>query len=367
MHVDNTLRMGAFRSMTRSRKFQNRTIDFLICSAAVQTTDGVDLNVGDEAISESLADGLRSRLGPDVSILRSINVRRSGREPDANRIGTDWISLLRGMRRTKFIVLGGGTLIQNDRGLAFYCVKVAAASWVTRTPLCISAIGVERVPTYLRLFFWAAMKRAASVTVRDEGSERLIREWSRIPLRVAADPLFLDPSGRQYDAENRHEVALSLRADAGADFVSNLARALKILGVKHALAVATDRRLEADESQLRELFSQAELEWMEVPRDATWPEVVTEISGSQLCVAMRLHACIFAVISATPTVVVTSENKTSALASELGLTQISRTADSDEIAQALQSATVVDRDALALYSSRAEIAIDEIVSAAKRG
>lgn len=338
-------------------------IDFLICSAAVRTSDSVDLNLGDEAISECLADAIQGRLGPDGVVSRTINTRRSQEAPGAGRTSTSWAELFRTMRRTRVVVFGGGTLIQGDRGIAYYGAKVALISLLTRTPMHICAIGVEATPPLLRQVFRLVVARATTVSVRDAGSLALLQDVSRREAVLAADPLFLSPRGDGAPAREGSGVAVSLRGDAGSEFVEALAAALKARG-DTALAVATDRRPESDERQLRRLFESAGLEWCEVPREATWQETVEAIGGSGLCIAMRLHACIFAVLAGVPTVVVTSENKTRAFAEELGLASVSADSGRAEIDAALSSARAPDPAALSALRRRAGDAIDLLLEPA---
>ncbi|MBI2690730.1 MAG: polysaccharide pyruvyl transferase family protein [Solirubrobacterales bacterium] len=341
-----------------------REVDVLICSAAVQTEDGIALNLGDEAISECLERGVRRALGPNSVVLRTINVRRSGEAPGVGRVSTSVWSLHSAMRRSKVAALGGGTLIQNDKGLALYCLKVAVISMLTRTPLVICAIGVERVPVHLRPFYWFAVRRARNVTVRDGGSLELLASWSACEATVSADPLFLpealDDLGPA--ANPKFDLALSLRPDASTALVGSLVGAIRSLKVKSLLAVPTDRRPHADEQELRGFFADADAPWAQVSRESSWTDAMREIACARVLIGMRLHACIFASLVGTPAVVVRTENKTAALADELGLSSVPLTASADQIASAIGSAVPPDQAVLGALGARAEVAIDQITA-----
>ncbi|MBJ7457932.1 MAG: polysaccharide pyruvyl transferase family protein [Thermoleophilaceae bacterium] len=330
----------------------------------MQTSDGMDLNLGDEAISECLERGVRRSLGADSVVLRTINVDRSGQPPPPGRVSTSLRSLHSTMRRSKVAVLGGGTLIQDDKGLALYCFKIAALSLLTRTPLLISAIGVERVPRHLRPLFWSAIKRSRSVTVRDAGSLELFASWTRRAATVSADPLFLPDArdGLVPGSTTTSELAVSLRPDASDQLVGNLAKAAGLLRFDSLLAVPTDRRPEADERKLRQLFDSAGSSWSQVSRDYSWGEAVNAIANAKVLVGMRLHACIFAAVAGTPAVVVRTENKTIALADELGIRSVPTSASVDQLVEAIQSAAPPDPAVLEALSARAQIAVDQIVN-----
>jgi polysaccharide pyruvyl transferase WcaK-like protein len=229
--------------------------------------------------------------------------------------------------------------------------------------MVIAAIGVEPPPRYLRPLFRIALARAGSITVRDRQSAAAL-VWSRQKAAVAADPLFLKEVRRQPVRGERFDAAISLRDDAPADFVENLAAALPPNA--KLLAVATDRRPEADAARVRELFDASAADWNEPSRDESWQELVDELAACRVVVSMRLHACIFAVLAGTPVVVVTKDQKTASLADDLGLAHIPLDATTREIESAINSAGAPSHDAIEKMALRAAVAIDRIVDALAR-
>lgn len=335
----------------------------LICSAAVQTEEGHDLNLGDEAISASLEAGIRASTDREARVIRTINTRRSRRLAGPGRVGTSFPALTRGMRSADVAVLGGGTLFQADRGLALYCAKVAIASFLTRTPLVITAVGVEEVPAHLRPIYAIALRRAASVSVRDEGSAELLAAWGGQSV-VSADPLFLRAvqASLTRPAERTTDCVVSLRPDAPSALIENLSGALRRCGVRAPVAVATDQRAGHDEVPLRQLFDAAGFEWRRLERGSTWEDCLRAIAGSQRCVVMRLHACIFAAVSGTPVTVLARDNKTRAVARDLGIRALDFDASEAALAQAITAASPVKSETLDALADRAQLAIDLVTA-----
>jgi polysaccharide pyruvyl transferase WcaK-like protein len=291
----------------------------LVCSAAGLLGEGVSLNVGDEALTVWLVRALRARL-PGAVVTSTLN---PGPTPvsalPSDRVAVrPYQALALAIARADVVVLGGGTLLQEDykdypllSGLLRYAFFVSTVARIARVPVVIAGIGAEGLTH--RNSRWAArriVRRAAGVVVRDEYSARLLREVSGRPVGVGADVMFLPGPDRPAVAPTgRRRITVSLRGDAPEALVASLARLLEEQLSAGAVVtlVATHRDAHDDVVALRRLREAlpagAAVDLM--PETATWEEVYAVAADSELCIGMRLHFLIFAALAGRPTLALT--------------------------------------------------------------
>lgn len=304
--------------------------NILICSSAVLTPQGWDLNIGDEALSEGLEVGIR-RLLPKANVRRSINLggaqvppRMTGRVPVRPLRG-----LGRAIRSQDLVLLGGGTLLQDDRGLLRYQLGILAMARAAGTPVGLAAIGVENLSRPAARAQAAAICRAARfVSVRDESSAHLVTELTgRRPI-VAADPMFLSAVQQTLPLVSRSDkrrIALNVRADASPALLTALRKVLEreVNSGAELIAVPTDRRPDWDASGLRTLLADLpQTAVRTVPPERGWREVYAEMAACDVCIGMRLHFCIFGALARRPTIILATSAKQRSFAADLDLTAI---------------------------------------------
>lgn len=250
-------------------------------------------NLGDEALLQGLAHGLRAR-GFAVDAL-------SG-DPAATRAlhGVDarhrYRSLLSAVLRADAIVSGGGGLLQDRtsrRSLDYYLGVLELARWTGRRRLVyaqsigpLSAGGARRVARALR---------GVPVAVRDGASQELLAALGVAAERVGDPALLLDPPAPAAGGAPQGRPVL-LIPRAGQDDL-NLAlegagARLRAAGVGVAVLPLHPREDDAPASRLHAALPGAQA-W----RAGTPDEALARIAASRYVLSARLHGAILAAVA----------------------------------------------------------------------
>jgi polysaccharide pyruvyl transferase CsaB len=265
-------------------------------------------NLGDEAV---LA-GIRTALGetfPKAEFLVLTNDAAATQTlhpgvQTANR--WRWKDAITALQGTDLFVFGGGSLLQDAtsaRSVLWYALMAAIARRKAQRVLWWGqGVGPLQSPTS-RTLVRLIGNQADAITVRDEKSAALLKELGvKRSIEVVADPAFaLTPA----PASQPHGVLVALRRWPGVS-PSTLA---------HALPGATALPMHLPD----DLEAQGELpcyNWQLA--GARVEDVLGQVAVAELCVAMRLHALIFAARCATPFVALSYDPKVVALARAAG-------------------------------------------------
>ena len=349
-----------------------------IAGAAALTAEGHVMNLGDEAIAESLGTAV-SRHACVSHVVAALNVRLAGGTPPPGRFSPrPLVALEREVARADAVLIGGGTMLQEDvpprhrlgvRGLLRYQLAVSLACIARRTPYAYALVGAEMLdrPGARRVARFL-VQHAACVSVRDGPSARLLRDLtSPKRLVVGADAVFLAawPPG---PAVARKRIAVSLRIDCGSDALRCLAQGFdEIFPDAAILLVATDRRLDGDSRRLREfqgmLAAPERARWF--PPTAGWRELVHELESCQLAVGMRMHFIMFAALAGAASVGLASSPKLRSFAQDSGVRLIDGS-DMQALRAALAGAVPVEQHVLTDLRSRAEFGLAECLAAVAR-
>ena len=152
--------------------------------------DGLGPNLGDQAILHSMLalfqtalPGTRFQVFPN-SDMRSVS---------------EYIRFWRALKRCDLLIFGGGQEIQDHASVAFLIsglLKLVLAKFA-RIPVVCYAIGVGPLGTKIGRFLTRkVLNRVFSISVRDEGSKRLLSATgiTRVPVEITADPgIILEP------------------------------------------------------------------------------------------------------------------------------------------------------------------------------
>ena len=349
------------------------TRSVLICSAARLTSDGRFANVGDEALTQCLAEGVRRRF-PGVAARATLNVRQSpayavppGRVPvrPVRR-------LARQILAADVVMIGGGTLVQEEveprpfepvAGLLRYLTTVTILASAFRKPTVIVAIGAEELQ-YGRSRAAARFicRRAAAVSARDAASATVLRNLADRDVAVVGDPLFLsgDAIQAQPPATPPRRVAVSLRPDAPRELVRAVAEAID--DAEDVQLVAMDRERAGDVVALERLRAAVDrpARCRLLSLNTDWRAVVAELAQADLCIGMRLHFLIFAALAGRPSVALTSSPKTVSFAAEVGLAAAAIDAPAANVASAVARATPAQPSAVEALRGRAWRALDPL-------
>lgn len=279
-------------------------------------------NAGDEAVLAGLLASLRRvEPGIEVTVL-------SGDPAATERVhGVAAVPRARpGPLRAALLgadglISGGGSLLQDrtsPRPVAYYAGIMLAARLLGR-PYAVHAQGlgpIGRAPN--RWLAAAALRGAARVSLRDEGSVDLARRLGvRRPIEVVPDPaLALRPPTTTEGPETR-PIVVALR-DSG------MSRR-HLDGIRDGLrSVADGRRIVAlpmqdpADRETSELVVTG-LAGAEVVRPgATLDERLATIGGGALVVGMRVHALILAAAAHVPAIGISYDPKVDAFAAQAG-------------------------------------------------
>jgi polysaccharide pyruvyl transferase WcaK-like protein len=350
----------------------------VICSAAVRLDEGVDLNLGDEALTACLALGI-SRACPNARVTRMVRVRGHNVELQQNERPLHLVGLAREIARADVVVLGGGTLLQNDRGLLLWQAILSAFAHVLRKPVVIAAVGAEGLrPLRYRLAARYICRNASAISVRDHNSSDVVQRVSGREVDVAADPVllthsslkgaWLPPLATQH-LGTKPTIAVNLTRVAPPQLIEALADRLAraISAGSQVIGVAMDRRADHDVAALRQLGDA--LGWPPayriLPSETGWQALCKELSAADVCIGMRLHFMLLATIVSRPVVAITSLPKTIAFAQEFGIAQIATDATTIDLRNAIEAARPPEADTLAAMGKRTLVTIRQVLAAAK--
>jgi polysaccharide pyruvyl transferase CsaB len=289
-------------------------------------------NTGDEAVLAGTIRGLRRRL-PDAELCAlsadpAATMREHGIEAaDRWRTPAIWGEL----RRADFFIQGGGSLIQDVTSAhsPVYYLGLLHMARLAGTPYMIFAQGIGPVrSSFLRGVTVRNLRRAKAITVRDEESAQMLREWGleRPQVHITADAgLLIEPSDeprreqllRQLDlSPDQPYMVISLREWPGLhDFLPHL---VTLLQRRNEALLVLPFQFERDlplALDLSRMFPHR----IHLPRDLLSPaDAAAVIRGARAVIAMRLHAMIFAASVQTPAVGLAYDPKVAAFCRRSG-------------------------------------------------
>lgn len=299
------------------------------------------LNLGDEAILESIISQLRSSMAVDITVFsrnaedtrrrhrveRSVPVRELTREESKAEV-----------RRLDLLLFGGGGILY-DREAEVYLREVLLAH-ECEVPVMVYAVSAGPLRQRgSRQLVAEALGRAALITVRDRQARRVLEDIGlHGEIHVTADPaLLLSPSPLPPETLQREGldharglVGFSVREPGPA------APEMDVTHYHALLANAADfivQRWEADvvfvpmeRGQMDMQHSHAVAARMKYVQRAsvlkgeyTPGELMTLIGHFQFAVGMRLHFLIFAALQGVPFVALPYANKVAGLLQDLDM------------------------------------------------
>ena len=275
-------------------------------------------NAGDEAILQTICKSLQeSGEQIDLTILTN-NVRETEQSygiKARNRFRA--LSVIKAVKDCDALLLGGGSLLQDrtsTRSILYYLSMIHCAKMMgKRVILYANGIGpVEKSRNRKRVK--RAIDRVDLVTLRDRASAEELREMgvTNPNIHVTADPVFcLDPAPDEISISllekagldaNSSFVAVSVRKWPGSErFFKEMAAFCDYLRRTYNMEVLfllmqPDKDREATQ-KVRDAMEEPSYV-LDVPCSAL--ELMGVLGKAKLCLAMRLHALIFAARMAVP-------------------------------------------------------------------
>jgi polysaccharide pyruvyl transferase CsaB len=268
-------------------------------------------NAGDEAILQAVYQNIKG-IRSDISI----TVLSSDPEDTKSRYSCDAVNrfsifrVLSAIKRCDALVSGGGSLLQDftsTRSLLYYLFIIRAAKWMgKKVMIYANGIGPVRKKTNRRRVK-RVVNRTDVVTLRDPASAEELRSIgvTRDDIRVTADPVFTlrrptrEESQRileKYEIPQNPYITISIRDWPGMGDFCNL-----IASVCDSVYEQTGRNIVfvSMQSDKDAGISQKASSMMKNPSyiingRLTTEELMGIIGASDIVLAMRLHALIFA-------------------------------------------------------------------------
>lgn len=298
----------------------------LIVSSDRTASGGYAINTGDALLTDALAARLREH-GHQVTV-GDFGAQRVNADYPRTHIG-GIRDLLRTVRRHDSVILGGGTLIQQDsknllRGsLMRLCVAVSMSGWLCRVPVVYFAVGCDPLPSRLaRAGYRLALSRR-SVWLRDFRSAERFEEYFGYSPRVGADAallLNLVPTSGSLDA--RALLAAPNRRD-GEDLSE--AWSAEMLRSFRTIRMMPMSSGEIDDLELVPTNPYDEVSFASTAEG--WRDVVHQFEESTCVIASRMHALYIALLLDIPMVAVGESAKIISFADEFKIPRIERFGD----------------------------------------
>ena len=284
-------------------------------------------NAGDEAMLSAMIGAFR-QLEPDVELTII-----SGNPADTmSRHGVkalhrlNFPGIIGALRRSDLLVSGGGSLLQDVtscRSFYYYLSIMFLAIWL-RKPFMLYAQGIG--PLQGPLARWAmgfVGKRAAGITVRDEGSKEELASLgvTEQDIAVTADPVMcLNGMSCPAGKEILHKkditgsgplVGISVREWKGWEPYKQViaATADKLVEERGATVVFLPMQWPQDVKASGKVRGLMRTESFEIDSEYPTPEIVSIIGCMDLLIGVRLHSLIFAALMEVPLVGISYDPK----------------------------------------------------------
>lgn len=331
-----------------------------VARVAISGYYGFD-NSGDEAVLQSILtalekEGQREGLGIVPVVLSgdpAVTARRYGVEA-AHRMRFG--ELREAIHSCDALISGGGSLLQDVTGVGtipYYLGVLKLAQWMDK-PTYVYAQGIGPVQRKLfRPMIRSVLNRCELVSVRDETSAALLRQMGvRHDVLVVPDPVlglpWLDEGKPDLPPEKEKArlpvvgVAVRLWRDDRRE-LADLAAGLNLLAERRPVryrfvAMHPPGDVEAS-AYVMDRLSPAAREHAEMARPAESPmEMVEQVAGCDLLIAMRLHALIYAATQRVPLIGISYDPKIDLFLDRLCETPVGTT---DRVDPALLAAEAV--------------------------
>jgi polysaccharide pyruvyl transferase WcaK-like protein len=249
------------------------------------------------------------------------------------------------------VIVGGGTMIQNDFGrtgvsgiLLYAAVAVCLSKYLFRKRTLVLGIGINEVTTINRMLAKMVLT-ADEIFVRDVISEENAKKISsNVKVRKLFDialctSLYDQRSGSTVRMPpTRPYVCVAVAKERNGDLACRIAEETIRFAISNGLLVklvAMDVRESEELGIYRTLKSQyKDAVEIVVPDD---PYIVIDVvKSATICVGMRLHFCVICLISGVSPIVVSREQKTQWLARFTGLDRFLKHDDPDAISKLTQ-------------------------------
>jgi polysaccharide pyruvyl transferase WcaK-like protein len=321
----------------------------LLISADRTSPTGYPYSLGDAMLTDALAQTMR-RADREVVIADFGEAIRS----DGSRtLFGGVMDLLDAAKRADQIVVGGGTLFQDDvpdkvfGGLPRLCLATSLVGYMSGRRVTFFGVGVDPIARRRqRLCLRAAARLAEGLVVRDMASLERLKLMMRKDAQLGGDTatLLVDERHETIPTSMRNGAVLALNGTDASTAAPAIVRALAS-AYGPVSFVSMHQGPQPDASYLPE-ETRACLDV--IAEDIRWVDAVSLVETSRVVVASRLHALYLAALTETPAVAIGGSPKVRSFARDFRIPHVA----TEDLPKNLPSPEVPSQDELLLAHDR---------------
>lgn len=288
-------------------------------------------NSGDEALLFAILNTLRSKKeGLEVTVLSKTPRETENVYRVKSIYRYNLFRIIREMRKTKMLLFGGGSLIQDvtsSKSIFYYLVILFLARRMgMKTMLYANGIGPVK-KRFNRYLTAKILNKVDVITLRDDKSDEELKSMgvTAPDITITADPAFtLDVdgtlSGKYFTnmagvPDGRRIGVVSIREwkESKSDFVDEMARLCDYMIEKHNIyPLFVPMQYPADLGISAGVMSKMKHASYVINRELSVPEVFSVLSEAEIIIGMRLHSLIYATTLGIPAMALVYDPKVSA-------------------------------------------------------
>lgn len=283
----------------------------------------IGLNRGDDLMSRVLANACKlQNLKPIIASTTPLETKRLYGDESFHSSIWKLFGWLTHIKNSKLVIIGGGTLIQNDFGrlgisgiLRYTAIAILISKLIYRKRVLVLGIGINRV-TGINKWISSAYKLADMILVRDDASIRNAKAINIGDARKLNDiglcfSLYDKFSSISTPGEGTPYICLSLVKETFEDISLDIGTAIIQYAISNELkvkAICMDAR-DTEEFSLYEALSKRHPNTIEIIRPEEPYELINNLRHAKLCIGMRLHFCVLSLTAGQRPFVLSREEK----------------------------------------------------------
>lgn len=298
-------------------------------------------NFGDETILNVLVNNIKN-----FEINTQITVFSSNPEKTAKNLGVNSVhsfnikDVIKSLINSDCLISGGGSLLQDvtsTKSLIYY-LGILSLAQLFRKKTIIFAQGIGPIKNKkLEKIAAFILKRASYVSVRDDNSLELLKNWNINAIKCS-DPVWnLSIS----EVNKTKKIGIQLRACsfANEEFLNKLANSIsKAYSDKELVLLSLQNKLDLDickklEEKIKKINPDIKISILE---NTSNEKVIEDISSLNEIIAMRFHACLIAIKAGVKVLPINYDIKVEKLSEEFNLTTITKE-DIDKLDELINS------------------------------
>lgn len=284
-------------------------------------------NFGDETILKILIENLKKfDCNPQITVFSS-NPAKTSKLYDVNSVQSfNLLKILKELLTCNCLISGGGSLLQDatSKKSLIYYLGILFLSQLFRKKTVIFAQGIGPInDKFLAKLTAILLKNAHNITVRDDNSLALLKEWN-IPAKKCYDPVWNININKN---NNSNKIGIQLRDfhSITPEFIIRLASCInKYYDRKEIFIFSLQNKLDLEicNTLRNELLNINKNLCVKVVENNSNEEVISNISQMDEIIAMRYHACLIAIKAGIKLLPVNYDIKVENLAREFNLKAI---------------------------------------------